>query len=111
MDERKVTHLLKALSALFILAALAIALIRPAAIIALMGLSWGAVSGFFMSAYIYGILSKKTTTAGAIAGSICGFALAVGLPLFKITDTVSACMYACLVPLAITPITVFLPKK
>lgn len=111
MSERKVTLLLKGLSALFILAALAIALVRPAAIIALMGLSWGAVAGFFMSAFIYGILSRNATRAGAVAGSICGFVLAAGLPLFKITDTVTACMYACLIPLAVTPVVSYFTEK
>ena len=46
-------------------------------IVNIMSFSWGAVSGCFIGAYVWGIISKKTTKAGAWAGMICGLAAVV----------------------------------
>lgn len=111
MTTSQVTMLLRILSVVFVLAALVIALLRPAAVMTLMGLSWGAVSGFFISAYIYGILWKGTTKAAAITGSVVGFCLAVGLPLFFSVKTPVACTAAMLIPMIIVPIISLFTKK
>jgi len=69
--------MMRFLSALFIIISFFIARYEFAIIITLMSLSWGAVAGTFMAAYIYGLYWKRTTLAGAAAGMITGLATAV----------------------------------
>ncbi len=43
-------------------------------IVNLMSFSWGVVSGCFIGPYLWGLFSKKTTKAGALAGMLAGLA-------------------------------------
>ncbi|PKL19165.1 MAG: sodium transporter [Spirochaetae bacterium HGW-Spirochaetae-5] len=71
--------MMRFLSTLFIIISFFIARYEFAIIITLMSLSWGAVAGTFMAAYIYGLYWKRTTLAGAAAGMISGLTTAVTL--------------------------------
>lgn len=63
---------LRVLSFVFIVVSVIIAVLKPAIILSLMALSWGAVSGSFLAPYIYGLFSKKINKFGAISGTITG---------------------------------------
>lgn len=71
--------MMRFLSALFIIISFFIARYEFAIIITLMSLSWGAVAGTFMAAYIYGLYWKRTTLAGAAVGMVTGLTTSVTL--------------------------------
>jgi len=55
------------------------AMTSPAYIITLMVISWGLLAGAFAAPYFYGLLWRRTTTAGVVAGMIAGVGSAVVL--------------------------------
>ncbi len=97
--------MMRFLSALFIIISFFIARYEIAIIITLMSLSWGAVAGTFMAAYIYGLYWKRTTLAGAAAGMITG--LLTSVVLFYVMGAANspiASSIAMIVPFIIIPV-------
>ena len=56
-------------------------LMQNTPIMQLMSLSWGVIAGAFLGPFIFGLLWKKTTTAGAFSGMAAGFLIALVPPL------------------------------
>ncbi|MDR1483778.1 MAG: sodium:solute symporter family protein [Planctomycetaceae bacterium] len=71
--------LMRLLCGVFILISYLIALFKPAWIVSLMSISWGAVAGSFLAPYLYGLFWKRTTKAGAYAGMLTGLLVSNGL--------------------------------
>lgn len=120
LDEKKTTNLLRFCTVFFVLAALVLALLNLGVISSIQSLAWGAMSGFFLAPYVFGILGKKVTKAGAIAGSVSGIAIAVLIPtlckgvfpaIAPYCTTVNACAVATVIPLIITPVVSAFTKK
>ncbi|HPS86485.1 MAG TPA: sodium transporter, partial [Spirochaetota bacterium] len=96
--------MMRFLSALFIIISFFIARYEFAIIITLMSLSWGAVAGTFMAAYIYGLYWKRTTLAGAASGMVTG--LITSVVLFYVLGPVNspiASSIAMIVPFFVIP--------
>jgi len=89
-------------------------------IVNIMSFSWGIVSGCFIGAYVWGILSKKVTKKGAWAGMIAGI-LAVAVPTLVISlrnDFPSAAklapelgVFAMTVSMVVVPVVSLFTKK
>jgi SSS family solute:Na+ symporter len=71
--------LMRVLCGIFILISYLIALFKPAWIVSLMSISWGAVAGSFLAPYLYGLFWKRTTKLGAYAGMWTGLLFSNGL--------------------------------
>ncbi len=103
-SQRQVMLLLRALCVVFIAASLAIALYRPAFILSLMVISWGAIAGSFIGPYVYGLFWSGANRAGAIGGMFCGLGTALLLYLAWGEPGVPvAGALAMVVPLAASP--------
>ncbi len=103
--------MMRFLSALFIIISFFIARYEFAIIITLMSLSWGAVAGTFMAAYIYGLYWKRTTLKGAAAGMITG--LITSITLFFVlgpSNSPIASSIAMIVPFFVIPAVSLLTK-
>jgi len=120
LDEKRTTLLLRVCTVFFVVAALVLALLNLGVISSIQSLSWGAISGFFLAPYVFGTLWKKTTKAGAIAGSVVGFACAILIPtvcksafpsIARWCTTVNSCAVATVLPLIVTPVVSALTKK
>ena len=105
----QVMRLLRVLCGVFVLASLAIALARPAFILSLMVISWGAIGGSFIAPYVYGLFWKRASRAGAIAGLVSGLGTALllyvawGEPGVPIAGAL-----AMIVPLVVLPVVTLL---
>lgn len=108
MEDRKVTLLMRILCIVFVVLSIIIAIMKPSSIIALQGLSWGAISGFFLAPYIYGLFWKGVTKEGALSGAIVGFLTAVVLPVAFDVSCIVACSLAMTIPFIIIPVVSFL---
>jgi solute:Na+ symporter, SSS family len=65
--------LMRVLCVVFVILSLAINfLMQNTPIMQLMSLSWGTIAGAFLAPFLYGLLWRGTTKAGAWAGLICG---------------------------------------
>jgi len=104
MSDEKVTLIMKVLCVVFVFLSLIIAVIKPASLLILMSVAWGAISGFFLAPCIYGVLWKGTTKTGALTGGITGVLIAIVLPLFFGVNATLAAAFAMGVPLLLVPI-------
>lgn len=72
VSDKKLTLLMRILSAFFILLSVVFAYFRPATIVAILGISWGAIGSVFLGPFIWGLFWQKANRLGAITSSICG---------------------------------------
>ncbi|MFU8842784.1 MAG: sodium:solute symporter family protein [Bacteroidales bacterium] len=71
-SDKKLTLLMRWASTLFIAASMVIALLKPDTIVAILGISWGAIGSAFLGPFIWGLLWKRANKYGAIASSLLG---------------------------------------
>ncbi|MCK7519494.1 MAG: hypothetical protein MZV64_18040 [Ignavibacteriales bacterium] len=53
-------------SAVFVLLSVVLAYLRPATIVAILSISWGAIGSFFLGPFVWGLVGKQATKSGAI---------------------------------------------
>ena len=70
MSDRQTTQWMRILCGVFMIVSVVIALMKVDVIVNLMSFSWGAVAGVCIGPYVFGVLWKRTTAAGAWAGVI-----------------------------------------
>ncbi|MCF7857742.1 MAG: sodium:solute symporter [Candidatus Cloacimonetes bacterium] len=79
-SDNQLTRLVRIGSAFFILLSMILAFLKPAVIVTILSVSWGAIASVFLGPFIWGMFNKKVSKLGAVAGSLGG--LAVCLTLF-----------------------------
>jgi SSS family solute:Na+ symporter len=81
VSDRTLTRLMRIVSAGFILLSVFLAYLRPATIVAILSVSWGAIGSFFLGPFVWGLVSRKVTKFGAVASAILGLGTCMGLAL------------------------------
>ncbi|TVQ17262.1 MAG: sodium:solute symporter [Bacteroidetes bacterium] len=111
VSDKKLTLLMRIMSASFIILSILLAYSEIDHIVAILGISWGALGSFFLGPFIWGLLNKKVTRAGALASGICG--LSVCLILYFIgLPSPQAGTIGMLISLSVNPLVSFIsPKK
>jgi len=79
IPDKALTMLMRLSSAFFVLLSVIIALIKPDTIVAILGISWGAIGSAFLGPFIWGLFWKKATKAGAFASMFAGLTACIGL--------------------------------
>jgi len=122
MSDKSVTTLMRILSVVFVALALVLALLNLGVISSIQSLAWGAMSGFFLSPYLYSIIGgKRTSSAAAITGGAVGISCALLIPtvvkavvpasIAVYCTTVNACAVALILPLIVVPCVSIFTKK
>ncbi len=78
-SDQKLTLYMRWTSALFILISMLIALSRPDTIVAILGISWGALGSAFLGPFIWGLFWKGANRYGALASTLAGLATCIAL--------------------------------
>lgn len=81
-NDKQLTSLVRVGSIFFILLSMILAFLKPAVIVTILSISWGAIASVFLGPFIWGIFNKKVTRLGAIVGSVGG--LLICLILFVV---------------------------
>ncbi len=79
VPDRTLTRMMRVTSAVFILLSVVLAYLRPATIVAILSVSWGAIGSFFLGPFVWGLISKKVTKFGALASAVLGLGTCLGL--------------------------------
>jgi len=79
VTDRTLTRMMRVTSAIFILFSVVLAYLRPATIVAILSVSWGAIGSFFLGPFVWGLISRKVTKFGAIGSAVLGLATCLGL--------------------------------
>ncbi len=70
--DRTLTLLMRIGSAFFILLSVILAATKPATIVSILGISWGAIGSVFLGPFMWGLFTKKVNDVGAISASVLG---------------------------------------
>ena len=81
VTDRALTRLMRVVSAVFVLLSVVLAYFRPASIVAILSVSWGALGSFFLGPFVWGLISRKVTKFGAIGSAVLGLGTCLGLSL------------------------------
>jgi SSS family solute:Na+ symporter/sodium/proline symporter len=79
VPDHQLTRLMRFSSAFFVLLSVVLALIRPGTIVAILGISWGAVGSAFLGPFIWGLFMKRANKAGAFASMTLGLGTCIAL--------------------------------
>jgi len=109
--DRPLTLLMRFCSAFFILLSVVLAWFRPTTIVAILGISWGAIGSVFLGPFIWGLFWKRAGRAGAIVSSLGGLAVCIALYAGGLSSP-EAGTIGMLVSLTLNPlVSIFFPAK
>ena len=103
ISDTQLTLLSRILSAVFIFLAVLFARAQIAAIVEILGISWGAIGSVFLGPFVWGLLVKRTEKVGAISGAVLGLGICLGL-YFSGRPSPEAGTIGMLVSLGVTPL-------
>ena len=79
MSDRKITLMMRLMSAVFVLFAVLFAAVELDVIVEILGISWGAMGAFFLGPFIWGLLNRRVNKVGAFVSGIGGLAICLTL--------------------------------
>jgi SSS family solute:Na+ symporter len=74
VSDKNLTTLMRWLSGFFILLSVVFAYFKPATIVAILGISWGAIGAVFLGPFIWGLFTRRANRYGAIVSAVIGLA-------------------------------------
>jgi SSS family solute:Na+ symporter len=107
VSDRTLTRMMRIMSAVFVLLSVVLAYFRPATIVAILSISWGAIGSFFLGPFVWGLISRKPTKFGAIGSALLGLGTCLGLA-FTGMSPAEAGTIGMLVSFATTPLLSFI---
>jgi len=84
VTDATLMRLMRWMSGFFILISVIFAYFRPASIVAILGISWGAIGAVFLGPFIWGLFTKWVNVRGAIGASMLGLTACLGLYAAKV---------------------------
>jgi solute:Na+ symporter, SSS family len=81
MSDRRLTVMMRYCSLFFVLLSVIIALVKPATIVAILAMSWGAIGSAFLGPFIWGLFWKGTTKMAAYASMFLGLGTCIALTI------------------------------
>ena len=110
VSDKRLTLLMRFCSAFFVCVSVVLAYFRPATIVSILGISWGAIGSLFLGPFVWGLLSKRMTKVGAFASGIAGLGVCIVLYVSG-TPSPQAGTIGMIVSLAVNPVVSFLTPK
>lgn len=83
VTDHKLTLLMRVLSGFFVFISVLLAYFKPATIVFILGISWGAIGSSFLGPFIWGLFSRRVNKIGAISSAVLGLGTCILLTLFK----------------------------
>lgn len=83
VTDRKLTLLMRVLSGFFVFVSVLFAYFKPATIVFILGISWGAIGSSFLGPFIWGLFSRHVNKIGAISSAVLGLGTCIVLTIFK----------------------------
>ncbi len=74
ISDKSLTRLMRIMSAFFVLLSVVLAYMNFDSIVAILGISWGAIGSFFLGPFVWGLFSKRSNLTGALVSGIGGLA-------------------------------------
>ncbi|HSV87865.1 MAG TPA: hypothetical protein VLH61_04425 [Bacteroidales bacterium] len=110
ISDKALTRLMRIMSGFFVLLSVILAYFNIDSIVAILGISWGAIGSFFLGPFIWGLFSKKVNRFGALSAGIIGLVTCLTL-YFSGFSSPKAGTIGMLVSLAVNPLLSFLSER
>ncbi|HPD65509.1 MAG TPA: sodium:solute symporter [Bacteroidia bacterium] len=110
VSDKKLTTLMRIMSAVFVLLAVLLALVKFDVIVEILGISWGAIGSFFLGPFIWGLFLKKANFFSALAGGITGLLVCLVLYFMKFPSPEAGTL-GMLISLTLVPVLSIFTKK
>ena len=110
VSDSKLTVLMRLGSVFFIVLSVIIALIKPATIVSILGVSWGAIGAAFLGPFVWGLFTKFTNKYGAWTSAVTGLGVTLFMYIYGFSSP-EAGTIGMLVSLAVNPIVSLLTSK
>ena len=75
ISDRSLTALMRVMSAFFVFLSVMLAYMSFDSIVAILGISWGAIGSFFLGPFVWGLFSKRVNRFGAMFSGIGGLSI------------------------------------
>jgi len=108
-SDKQLTTYMRFGSVFFIILSVIIALMKPDSIVAILGISWGAIGAMFLGPFIWGLFSTKVNKFGAISSSVIALTVTISLYLYGMSSP-EAGTIGMMVSLVVNPIFSMLKK-
>lgn len=79
ISDRSLTTLMRVMSAFFVFLSVVLAYMSFDSIVAILGISWGAIGSFFLGPFVWGLFNKRVDRTGAIISGLGALAVCLGL--------------------------------
>ncbi|MDP8238749.1 MAG: sodium:solute symporter family protein, partial [Candidatus Hatepunaea meridiana] len=79
VSDKHLTMLMRFSSVFFVALSVILAFFKPATIVAILGISWGAIGAVFLGPFIWGLFCKRVNKFGAVSSSILGLTVCLYL--------------------------------
>lgn len=79
ISDRALTMLMRIMSAFFVFLSVALAYMNIDSIVAILGISWGAIGSFFLGPFVWGLFTKSANRPGALLSGVGGLAICLAL--------------------------------
>jgi len=106
VSDSRLTLLMRVTSGFFALVSVILAYYRPATIVAILAISWGAIGSVFLGPFVWGLFSKRVRAWGAISASVLGLTVCLGLYFYGMS-TPEAGTIGMMVSLIVPAISIF----
>ncbi len=83
-SDRTLTLLMRLSSLAFVLLSVVLALLRPATIVTILGISWGAIGSVFIGPFVWGLCWKRVNRNGAVVASVASLVVCLGLYFYGV---------------------------
>nr|MBN2278500.1 sodium:solute symporter [candidate division Zixibacteria bacterium] len=102
-EDKKLTLLMRVSSGFFVILSVIIAYFKPTTIVAILGISWGAIGSVFLGPFVWGLLTRRAGKVGAISSALVGLTVCLMLYLTG-TPSPQAGTVGMLISLAVNPL-------
>jgi solute:Na+ symporter, SSS family len=103
ISDAGLTLMMRVTSGFFVLLSVLLAYMNFDSIVAILGVSWGAIGSFFLGPFLWGLFSTRANRFGALAAGLGGLSICLGLYAWG-TPSPQAGTIGMIASLAITPI-------
>ncbi len=108
ISDKNLTTLMRVMNLFFILMSVILAYVNFDTIVAILGISWGAIGSIFLGPFVWGIFSKKMTKFGAISSSLLGLLACMSLYFIYKIPSPQAGTIGMMISLTVNPVFSFL---
>jgi SSS family solute:Na+ symporter/sodium/proline symporter len=110
ISDKSLTLMMRVMSVFFVFLSVALAYMNIDSIVAILGVSWGAIGSFFLGPFVWGLFTKTANRFGALSSGILGLGTCLVL-YFTGMPSPQAGTIGMLTSLAINPIFSFIGSK